>query len=249
MVPTRTTTTTQTAPVSVGPSRGRAAPATTYIFTASGQLESATNTAGTTTYTYDALGNLRTVALPSAETVAYVVDGQNRRVGRMVDNVLVTGWLYEDGLRIAAELDFNAQGQVTSVKRFGYGSKANVPDLMVMQDGTRYRILSDHLGSPRMVVAEIGGAITARMDYAEFGRVLVNTQPGLLPFGFAGGLYDADTRLVRFGVRDYDSLTGRWTARDPLRFAGGDATLYTYARSDARAYRAWRSWRGRSVAS
>ena len=33
------------------------------------------------------------------------------------------------------------------------------------------------------------------------------------PFGFAGGLYDAETKLVRFGARDYDAGTGRWTSR------------------------------------
>jgi hypothetical protein len=29
-----------------------------------------------------------------------------------------------------------------------------------------------------------------------------DTAPGLQPFGFAGGLYDSDTGLVRFGARD-----------------------------------------------
>jgi RHS repeat-associated protein len=27
--------------------------------------------------------------------------------------------------------------------------------------------------------------------------------------------------LVRFGARDYDASTGRWTAKDPIRFDGG----------------------------
>lgn len=30
--------------------------------------------------------------------------------------------------------------------------------------------------------------------------------------GFAGGLYDRDTGLVRCGTKDYDAETGRWTA-------------------------------------
>jgi RHS repeat-associated protein len=51
-----------------------------------------------------------------------------------------------------------------------------------------------------------------------FGNVTRDTNPGFQPFAFAGGPYDPDTKLVRFGVRDYDSETGRWTAKDPIRF-------------------------------
>ncbi len=49
-----------------------------------------------------------------------------------------------------------------------------------------------------------------------------------MPFGFAGGLHDKDTGLVRFGYRDYDPDTGRWTVKDPILFAGGDTDLYGY---------------------
>jgi len=51
-------------------------------------------------------------------------------------------------------------------------------------------------------------------------------------FGFAGGLYDADTGLVRFGARDYDPVVGRWTSKDPILFAGGQANLYVYVGGD-----------------
>ncbi len=39
---------------------------------------------------------------------------------------------------------------------------------------------------------------------------------------------DNDTGLTRFGARDYDAKTGRWMAKDPLRFGGGDSNLYVY---------------------
>lgn len=64
------------------------------------------------------------------------------------------------------------------------------------------------------------------MEYDKWGRGLVDTNPGFQPFGFAGGLYDRDTGLVRFGARDYDQDTGRWTAKDPIGLAGG---INTYA--------------------
>jgi RHS repeat-associated protein len=53
-----------------------------------------------------------------------------------------------------------------------------------------------------------------------------------LLFGFAGGQHDPDTGLVRFGYRDYDPDTGRWTAKDPIGFAGGDVNLYGYCLDD-----------------
>lgn len=58
------------------------------------------------------------------------------------------------------------------------------------------------------------------------------TNPGFQPFGFAGGIYDPDTGLVRFGARDYDAFVGRWTAKDPIRFDGGDSNLYVYVGND-----------------
>ena len=37
---------------------------------------------------------------------------------------------------------------------------------------------------------------------------------------------------ARFGARDYDPVTGRWTARDPILFGGGQANLYAYVNND-----------------
>jgi RHS repeat-associated protein len=70
------------------------------------------------------------------------------------------------------------------------------------------------------------------MDFDEFGRVMQDTNPGFQPFGFAGGLYDQNTELLRFGARDYDAETGRWTGKDPILFMGGDTNIYEYVRGD-----------------
>jgi RHS repeat-associated protein len=88
------------------------------------------------------------------------------------------------------------------------------------------------LGSPRLVVNTADGTVIQRLDYDEWGRVLLDTNPGFQPFGYAGGLYDRDTGLVRFGARDYDPETGRWTAKDPIGFGGGDTDLYAYVGND-----------------
>jgi RHS repeat-associated protein len=65
------------------------------------------------------------------------------------------------------------------------------------------------------------------MTYDEYGNVVEDTNPGFQPFGYAGGIYDRDTGLVRFGARDYDAVAGRWTAKDKARFRDG-VNLYHY---------------------
>jgi RHS repeat-associated protein len=201
---------------------------TTYTHTANGELRSRTTRGQTTTYDYDALGNLLGVSLPDGTQITYLVDGRNRRLGKQVNGTLVQGFLYQDDLRLVAELD----GTSSVISRFVYASRANVPDYLI-KGGTVYRLLADHLGSPRLVVNTTTGEVVQRLDYDEFGRVLTDTNPGFQPFGFAGGLYDRDSGLIRFGARDYDAETGRWTTKDPtLFFTGGDKNLYGYVVND-----------------
>lgn len=53
------------------------------------------------------------------------------------------------------------------------------------------------------------------------GSPVNDTSPDFQPFGFGGGISDQCIELLRFGARDYDPFTGRWTAKDPARFEGG----------------------------
>jgi RHS repeat-associated protein len=200
---------------------------TAYAYTDNGELKSKTAGTATTAYRYDVLGNLRHVDLPDGTAIDYLIDGQNRRIGKKVNGVLTQGFLYQDQLRPVAELD----GNNMIVSRFVYADKGNVPAYMV-KGGVTYRIISDHLGSPRLVVDIATNTVVQRMDYDVWGNVIQDSNPGFQPFGFAGGLYDRDTRLVRFGARDYDAETGRWTAKDPILFAGGDTNLYGYVLND-----------------
>jgi RHS repeat-associated protein len=195
----------------------------TYEYSDAGDLQLMIAGTDTTAYHYDATGALRWMRLPNGTRIDYVIDPLGRRIGKRVNGVFAQGFLYESDLRIAAEL--TPTGEVRS--RFVYGTQVNVPDYIV-RDGKTFRLITDHLGSVRLVVDAATGDVQQRLDYDAWGRVTQNSNPGFQPFGFAGGVFDEATGLVRFGVRDYDPNTGRFTTRDPAGFSGGtNAYAYT----------------------
>ncbi len=103
---------------------------------------------------------------------------------------------------------------------------------MVDKNGTKYYLHYDQVGSLRAVSNE-NGDVVKEIVYDTFGNIISDSNETLkIPFGFAGGLYNRDTKLIHFGFREYDPFTGRWTAKDPILFAGGDTNLYGYVLGD-----------------
>ncbi|MFV0680626.1 hypothetical protein, partial [Ottowia sp.] len=108
--------------------------------------------------------------------------------------------VWQSQLRPIARLNADNTLEAT----YYYGDKPNVPEAM-LKDGKTYRIITDQLGSVRLVIDSDTGEVAQQMDYDVWGNVTLDTNPGFQPFGYAGGLYDSDTRLTRFGARDYDA--------------------------------------------
>jgi RHS repeat-associated protein len=198
-----------------------------FSYSGSSSLSSKETSAGTSSYAYSALGALSSVTLPTGTKIDYKLDGFGRRLGKLVNGKVTRAWLYLDGLRPVAELD----GAGNVVSQFVYASESTVPDY-VIREGKNYRVLRDYHGSVRLVVDADTGDIVQRIDYDAFGQVTLDSNPGFQPFGFVGGLYDADTKLLRFGARDYDPEIGRWTNKDPILFDGGQSNLYVYVEND-----------------
>jgi RHS repeat-associated protein len=197
-----------------------------YQYDLDGFLTQKTEGAEVTTYDYSRRGELLQVGLPDGKMVTYEHDPLGRRIAKRVDGVVVEKYLWQGRTRLLAVYD----GAENLIQRFAYAD-GRMPVAMT-QAGMTYYLAYDSVGSLR-VVTDASGNTVKRIDYDAFGNILADTNPSMtMPFGFAGGLHDRDTGLVRFGYRDYDPDTGRWTAKDPIGFAGGDSDLYGYVFSD-----------------
>jgi RHS repeat-associated protein len=187
-------------------------------------------------YSYSSQGRLQSVVFKELDivtsvettikTISYKHNALGNRVAKLIDDSIVEKYLWLDKTTLLAIYDQNDNLK----QRFEYGI-SHTP-VKFTQNNNTYYITSDHLGSPRTITDESGSVIKA-LDYDSFGNVISDSNEGFeIPFGFAGGLKDSDTQLLRFGYRDYDPQIGRWTARDPIGFAGGDTNLYGYVASD-----------------
>jgi RHS repeat-associated protein len=176
-------------------------------------ISSVNTTASTTrTYQYD----------PSGRLVA-------ARGGGLTDEFFV----YRDGTEPIAW----SRGGVHQY--YVYGSQRHVPDLIYEDtDGdveidNVYRVLTDERGSVRLVVSLAATPFIAqRIEYDVFGNPTFPVGgEAVQPFGFAGAIWMPHARFWHMGARDYDPAVGRWTSKDPIRFAGG-TNLYVYCEGD-----------------
>jgi RHS repeat-associated protein len=137
---------------------------------------------------------------------------------------------YDERGRLRATIDFANSIRTSYV----YLSQSHSPDYMVRDvagNETTYFIIKDQIGSILQLVDQSGN-VAQDIEYDEFGNMTLNSNPEFQPLGFAAGLYDPDTKLTRFGVRDYDPSIGRWLQRDPIKFEGGTTNLYEYVSND-----------------
>ncbi|SFV51568.1 odd Oz/ten-m homolog 4 [hydrothermal vent metagenome] len=197
----------------------------TYLYNDDGYLTQKTTPNGATTYEYGTLGELRKVVTPT-QTIEYLHNANNQRVAKKVDGQIVEKYLWANLTTLLAVYD----GSDNLVQRFEYAD-GRMP-IAMMANGQKYYLHYDQVGSLR-AVSDSSHNIVKEIVYDTYGNILSDSDEAFkVPFGFAGGLYDKDTKLTRFGYRDYDAYTGKWTARDPIDFGGGDSNLYGYVLGD-----------------
>ena len=173
------------------------------------------------------MGALTDATLPDGTKIHYITDPLNRRIAKEVNGTVTEKYLWEDLTTLLAVYDKDDN----LVWRFEYAD-GRMPVSMTDKNGNRYYLHYDQVGSLR-AVSDTNGNVVKEIIYDTYGNIINDTNRSLtVLFGFAGGLYDSDTKLTHFGYREYDAYTGKWTSKDPIGFAGGDSNLYGYVLGD-----------------
>lgn len=218
------------------------------------QLGSVTRTVGgtpvTNQFTYDAEGRMTAQIGPVAKALSYDFMGMPTNIASGAvtqhyfygpDNFRVATYteeassitkkkvyVYEEGLRVAKEIQNSGASVQTRVHLYGQGELVGV-----MDEETREKRLfvKDHQGSIVQVVSN--NAVTQDETYfADYGELAkkVNSVDGLNPSeGWTGKEFEEDIGLTYFGARFYDPVLGVWLTVDPMNqylnpysYAGGD---------------------------
>ena len=225
----------------------------TYDYDNVNQLLSSSNPQKT--FAYDDDGNMIRGYTPEGHVLTMAYDAENRLtsaeftdssqvVHRTIytytgDNYLAemnkfengspvsTTRMFRDGLLSIQDRDEN--NQIVNEHTWGLNIGGGIGGLLTTKTGTEsYFFLYDGKGNITGLIDQ-NQNVVASYNYSPFGKLKMKTGTISQLYQFSTKRIDEQTGLVYYGHRYYSPSTGRWTARDPLGFAGGDSNLYGFA--------------------
>ena len=200
-------------------------PTTSYSYDANGNLVSKS---GGWTYSYDYANWLTKASYSGIAVQQDYYDGAGNRVGQVTWNGINT-YAY-DGLNIILEANYTGHS-TTLTKRF-YAGGMQVAEMV---NSTRYYVHEDALGSTMLVTT--GAAVKFSSNYVPYGMNWAVT--GKEELQYTGRPLDSATGLYYMGARYYDPTTGRFVTEDSYQGNVNDPiTLnrYLYARDNPMRY-------------
>ena len=201
---------------------------TTYTSDAAGNLLTSLNPSDQrTTNTWDFENRLTQVALPSAIVDTFTYNGDGQRVQK-IDSTGTTKHVW-DGQNILLETDGSNIIQVVyTLQPMLYGNL-----ISQWRSGIGSFYLFDGLGSTTQL-ANSTGSVTDSYLYDSFGNILLASGSTANRFAYAGRMgyyYEEDLADYHVRARYYAPGIGEFLSRDPIQLLMANCGPYTYARS------------------
>jgi len=192
-----------------------------------------TNSGSTTSFTYDANGNLT-----SDGTRTFTWDAEDRLISVTIGTHVST--LSYDGLSRRVEIVEADNGSTTSDTTFLWcglalceARDASTGTVLkrhfaegVQDAGTAFFYTRDHLGTVRELT-DSSNTVRARYDYDAGGRRTRISGDKDADIGYTNHYQHMPSGLLLAPFRAYDASLGRWLSEDPIGWAGG-ANRYAY---------------------
>jgi RHS repeat-associated protein len=191
----------------------------TLTYDNNGNLQTITDSGGTTTYTWNARNQLVGISGPGLNAT-FLYDGLGRREKKTI-NGNITEFLY-DGLNPVQETSGAA---ILANILPGLG----IDDFLTRTDvaaGVTSNFLTDISGSP-VAVTDSAGIIQTEYTYEPFGKRTFSGTSNSNPYQYTGRENDG-TGLYFYRARFYSPTLQRFVSEDPIEFDGGDVNLYVY---------------------
>ncbi|XP_060740656.1 teneurin-3 isoform X1 [Tachysurus vachellii] len=168
---------------------------------------------GAEVYCYNSNGHLERVYSKSAGwSVQHRYDGLGRRVSTKSSLGQHLQFFYAD-LSHPSRITHVYNHSSADITSLYYDLQGHV-FAMEISSGKEFYVACDNTGTPLAVFGS-DGVLLKQIYYTAYGEVYSDSNPELqLVLGFHGGLYEPLTKLIYFGERDYDIISGRWTSPD-----------------------------------
>lgn len=195
----------------------------TYAHDSNGNRTSRTAAGVTTTYDYDFENRLTQVSEPGT-TIDHIYDGLGNRIAKVVNGVVTRYVLDLSGSMSAVLAETDASNSASAYYVYGQGLAAQITPA-----GNRYAYHFDNRGST-VAISDLAESLSNRYAYNAFGEVADDQVSVPNHFKYAGrfGVLDEANGQHFMRARFYDGRSGRFLAKDPVSFEGGDWNLYAY---------------------
>ena len=197
---------------------------TEYRYDVDGQLLKKRHEDGAVwSYTWNAAGRLCAVQRPDGKRVTFAHDALGRRTRKEFEG-RVTEYVW-DGDHLVHEHVRDVAGDTEPLVTWIVEPGTFAP-LAKIEGYARYGVVTDHLGTPAMLLTEAGQiAWKAQLDL--YGVPMEEVRETACPWRYPGQYEDPETGLYYNRFRYYDPEAGRYISQDPIGLLGG-LNLYGY---------------------
>ena len=187
-----------------------------------GNLQSITDSNGTTLYSWNARNQLVGISGPSVNA-SFVYDGIGRREKKTINGNL-TEFLYDR--RNPVQETSGATVLANILPGLGIDEFLTRTDVVA---GTTSNFLTDALRSP-VVVTDNAGTVQTEYTYEPFGKTTVTGNFNSSSYQYTGRENDG-TGLYYYRKRYYHPELQRFMSEDPIEYSGGDINLFSYVQN------------------